>query len=52
MRCAPLSVAMRPRTTHQGMRIVREKADFEDMLAACKRESLASFSDDRVLVEK
>jgi 3-methylcrotonyl-CoA carboxylase alpha subunit len=34
------------------MRIVTKSAEFVDALASCKRESLASFSDDRVLIEK
>lgn len=36
----------------KGMRIVRQKSDFLEALDSCKRESLKSFSDDRVLVEK
>lgn len=34
------------------MRIVRKKEDFQEALDSCKRESLKSFSDDRVLIEK
>ena len=36
----------------KGMRVVTKSAEFVDALASCKRESLASFSDDRVLIEK
>jgi 3-methylcrotonyl-CoA carboxylase alpha subunit len=36
----------------KGMRKVNEAADFQEMLASCKRESAASFGDDRVLIEK
>lgn len=34
------------------MRIVKKKEDFYESLDSCKRESLKSFSDDRVLIEK
>jgi 3-methylcrotonyl-CoA carboxylase alpha subunit len=36
----------------KGMRVVERDADFEAALASCQREASASFSDDRVLVEK
>lgn len=36
----------------QGMRIVEKAEDFEMMLESSKRESIKSFGDDRVLVEK
>ncbi|HEY9031469.1 MAG TPA: acetyl/propionyl/methylcrotonyl-CoA carboxylase subunit alpha [Kangiella sp.] len=36
----------------KGMRIVWKEEDFASSLASCKRESAASFSDDKVLVEK
>lgn len=36
----------------KGMRIVRARTDFADMLESCKRESLKSFADDRVLLER
>jgi 3-methylcrotonyl-CoA carboxylase alpha subunit len=36
----------------KGMRVVAKSADFHDALVSCKRESQASFGDDRVLVEK
>ena len=36
----------------KGMRIVHSSADFTDALASCRREAIASFADDRVLVEK
>ncbi|WP_443971125.1 ATP-binding protein [Sphingobium sp. CR28] len=36
----------------KGMRRVDEPADFLDALTSCKREAEASFSDDRVLIEK
>ena len=36
----------------KGMRVVGSRDTFEGALAACKREAAASFSDDKVLVEK
>jgi 3-methylcrotonyl-CoA carboxylase alpha subunit len=36
----------------KGMRRVTHAADFQDMLASCKREAAAAFGDDRVLIEK
>ena len=36
----------------KGMRRVNEAAEFQEMLASCKREAAASFGDDRVLIEK
>jgi len=36
----------------KGMRIVDESSDFIDSLNSCKRESLSSFNDDKVLIEK
>lgn len=36
----------------KGMRIVWKNEEFESSLASCKRESAASFGDDKVLVEK
>ncbi|MDP8993727.1 MAG: acetyl/propionyl/methylcrotonyl-CoA carboxylase subunit alpha [Pseudomonadota bacterium] len=36
----------------KGMRRVNDAADFQDMLASCKREAAAAFGDDRVLIEK
>jgi 3-methylcrotonyl-CoA carboxylase alpha subunit len=36
----------------KGMRRVNASAEFQEMLASCKREASASFSDDRVLIEK
>lgn len=36
----------------KGMRIVNQADEFVDLLNACKRESLASFADDSVLLEK
>jgi len=36
----------------KGMRIVERSADFPEALASCQREAIASFGDDRVLVEK
>src|SRR5687768_10142725 len=36
----------------KGMRRVNESAEFDEMLASCKRESAAAFGDDRVLIEK
>jgi len=36
----------------KGMRIVRGATEFDDMLAACKREAMNAFGDDRVLIER
>ena len=36
----------------KGMRIVERAEDFDEMLASSRRESLKSFGDDHVLVEK
>jgi 3-methylcrotonyl-CoA carboxylase alpha subunit len=36
----------------KGMRIVESQESFNDSLLSCKREALASFSDDEILVEK
>src|SRR4051794_31652474 len=36
----------------KGMRRVNASAEFQEMLASCKREASASFGDDRVLIEK
>eukprot|EP00455_Lapot_gusevi_P050145 TRINITY_DN7222_c0_g1_i2.p1 TRINITY_DN7222_c0_g1~~TRINITY_DN7222_c0_g1_i2.p1 ORF type:complete len:625 (-),score=176.30 TRINITY_DN7222_c0_g1_i2:85-1959(-) len=36
----------------KGMRIVRNRDEFEDMLDSAKREAKASFKDERVLLEK
>ncbi len=36
----------------KGMRVLESDEDFEDALAACRREAHSSFGDDRVLLEK
>jgi len=36
----------------KGMRAVEHKADFDAALAACRREALSAFGDERVLLEK
>ena len=36
----------------KGMRIVNSTGEFADALASCKRESLAAFNDDMVLIER
>jgi 3-methylcrotonyl-CoA carboxylase alpha subunit len=36
----------------KGMRKVNASAEFQEMLASCKREAAASFGDNRVLIEK
>jgi 3-methylcrotonyl-CoA carboxylase alpha subunit len=36
----------------KGMRRVNAAAEFQEMLASCKREAASSFGDDRVLIEK
>lgn len=36
----------------KGMRIVMDQSEFEEKLESSKRESLKSFKDDRVLIEK
>lgn len=36
----------------KGMRVVHTPADFEEQLGAARREAMASFKDDRVLLER
>ena len=36
----------------KGMRVVAHKAEFDAALAACRREALSAFGDERVLLEK
>ena len=36
----------------QGMRIVHDPTDFSNLLAECRSESLKSFGDDTIMVEK
>lgn len=36
----------------KGMRVVEREADFDAALASCQREAVASFGDDRVLIER
>ncbi|MET1253904.1 acetyl/propionyl/methylcrotonyl-CoA carboxylase subunit alpha [Aliikangiella maris] len=36
----------------KGMRVVEKSSEFLELLNSCKRESLSSFSDDKVLIEK
>ena len=36
----------------KGMRKVNASAEFQEMLASCRREAASSFGDDRVLIEK
>ncbi len=36
----------------KGMRLVESKEDFQEALQSCRRESLSSFNDDRMLIEK
>ena len=36
----------------KGMRVVEKTESFKEALASCKRESSASFGDDRVLIER
>lgn len=36
----------------KGMRLVAQPSDFPDALASCRREALAAFGNDRVLIEK
>jgi 3-methylcrotonyl-CoA carboxylase alpha subunit len=36
----------------KGMRVVRETGEFDDLLAACRREAKNSFGDDSILIEK
>jgi 3-methylcrotonyl-CoA carboxylase alpha subunit len=36
----------------KGMRVVEQKAEFDAALAACRREALSAFGDERVLLEK
>ena len=36
----------------KGMRLVEKREDFLEMLESCKRESMNSFKDDAVLLER
>ena len=36
----------------KGMRVVRGSGEFDDLLAACRREAKKSFGDDSILIEK
>lgn len=36
----------------KGMRVVENQQDFSAALSSCKRESLSSFNDDKILIEK
>jgi len=36
----------------KGMRLVRQQSEFDEALVSARRESLASFADDRVLIER
>jgi len=36
----------------KGMRIVRQRGEFEQALASCRREAKSAFGDDRVLIER
>jgi 3-methylcrotonyl-CoA carboxylase alpha subunit len=36
----------------KGMRVVNGSGEFDDLLAACRREAKNSFGDDRILIEK
>jgi 3-methylcrotonyl-CoA carboxylase alpha subunit len=36
----------------KGMRVVRSRAEFEDALAAARREAMKAFGDDRVILER
>jgi 3-methylcrotonyl-CoA carboxylase alpha subunit len=36
----------------KGMRVIHETAEFDDLLAACRREAKNSFGDDSILIEK
>ncbi len=36
----------------KGMRLVEKEKDFQEALQSCRRESLSSFGDDRMLIEK
>ncbi len=36
----------------KGMRVVQSRNEFNDALAGCKREALAAFGDDKVLIER
>jgi 3-methylcrotonyl-CoA carboxylase alpha subunit len=48
----PLMIKARAGGGGKGMRRVRDPAEFEAALAACRREAAAAFGDDRVLLEK
>ena len=48
----PLSLSLSLSPVPQGMRVVMKPEDFQESLDACRRESMKSFGDDSVLIEK
>lgn len=48
----PVIIKARKGGGGRGMRIVRKTEDFEAALASCRREALAGFGDDSVMVER
>lgn len=48
----PVIIKARKGGGGRGMRIVRKSDDFEGALASCRREALAGFGDDTVMVER
>ena len=48
----PVIIKARKGGGGRGMRIVRKAEDFESALASCRREALAGFGDDTVMVER
>ncbi len=48
----PVLIKARAGGGGKGMRIVRSEGEFPAALAACRRESLASFADERVIIER
>jgi 3-methylcrotonyl-CoA carboxylase alpha subunit len=48
----PVLIKARAGGGGKGMRVVERKGEFDAALAACRRESLSAFGDERVLLEK
>ena len=47
-----ISALLNMSSSLQGMRIVHDPSNFNSLLAECRSESLKSFGDDTIMVEK
>ena len=47
-----ISALLNTSSSLQGMRIVHDPSNFNSLLAECRSESLKSFGDDTIMVEK